>query len=256
MPVTVANIVDGVITELSQVPGVSTQIYATPRITKYVEDAFDLCFQRKWWDAYTSFWTGTLDGTTGHLTADIVPTTPKNSLPISSHTNIRNCFPAGTTRRIKQLPPNTNPSVYGGSSGSEPIYRATDYTFENRPIKFYPLNATGDIDIEVRQEPLHPFGSNDVLYLDRMMLVLGACYMYAADDGTNPGQINKFQSLFLKRLSDMVAAENDTPLQLDPRLDHHGFGSNSGANPSDGSDGLFGSDGFTLLGGDGDTLLP
>jgi hypothetical protein len=72
--------------------------------------------------------------------------------------------------------------------------------------------------MEVRQEPLHPFALTDMLYLDQLMLLLGACYMYSADDGTNPGQINKFQSMFMKRLTDMVGAENDTPLQLDPRM--------------------------------------
>lgn len=222
MPVTVQQIVDATIIELSQVPGSSTQIYGTPRILQYVQDSFDFCFQQNWWVAYTSYWNGTLDGVTGLLTADIVPTTPNNSglVPISSHTNVHNCFIGGTNRIIRALPPRMNPLLLGSSSsGSSPLYRIGDYTIPNRPIKFYPPTATGDVVMEVRQEPLHPFGLNDKIYIDQLMLVLGACYMYAADDGTNPGQINKFQSMFMKRLTDMIGAENDeAPLQLDPRI--------------------------------------
>lgn len=221
MPVTVQQIVDATIIELSQVPGSSTQIYGTPRILQYVQDSFDFCFQQNWWVAYTSYWNGTLDGVTGLLTADIVPTTPNNSglVPISSHTNVHNCFVGGTNKIIRALPPRMNPLLLSGSIGGIPTYRIGDYTIPNRPIKFYPPTASGDVVMEVRQEPLHPFGLNDKIYIDQLMLVLGACYMYAADDGTNPGQINKFQSMFMKRLTDMIGAENDeAPLQLDPRI--------------------------------------
>lgn len=223
MPVTVQQIVDATIIELSQVPGSSTQIYATPRILQYVQDAFDFCFQQNWWVSYVSFVTGTLDGVTGLLTTDIIPTSPDNTgnVPISSHTNIHNCYVGGTNRIIRALPPRMNPLLLASSSssGGSPLYRVGDYTLVNRPVKFYPPTAVGTIVMEVRQEPLHPFGLTDKIYIDQLMLVLGACYMYAADDGTNPGQINKFQSMFMKRLSDMIAAENDeAPLQLDPRI--------------------------------------
>lgn len=219
MTATVQAIIDATIIELSQVPGASTQIYATPRLLQYVTDTFDMVFQQNWWAAYTSFWTGTLDGTTGRLTADIIPVTPNAAgVAISSHTNIRSVFPSGSSKLIRSLPPRTNPSIFNTSNGTTPIYHTPDYTFTNRPIQFYPATATGNVIMEVRQEPLHPFALSDTIYLDQMMMVLGASYMYAADDGTNPGQINKFQSLFMKRLSDMVGAENQDSLQLDPRF--------------------------------------
>jgi hypothetical protein len=219
MPATVQSIVEAAITELSQVPGASTQIYATPRILQYVTDTFDMVFQQNWWAAYTSFWTGTLSGTTGLLTADIVPIQPNTAgVPIISHTNIRACFVDGSSKIIRSVPPRMNPNLFNDGTGTTAIYSTPDYTFPNRPIRFYPATATGDIILEVRQEPLHPFALTDTLYLDAMMLMLGTCYMYAADDGTNPGQINKFQSMFTKRLTDMISAENQDPLQLDPRF--------------------------------------
>lgn len=219
MPATVETIVNAAIIELSQVPGSSTQIYATPRVLQYVQDAFDFCFQQNWWDAYTSYVTGTLDGVAGLLTVDILPTTPTaTGVYITSNNNILNCYPDGTNKIIRQLPPRMNPFTINTTSGGMPIYRDADYTFPNRPIKFYPINATGNVVMLVRQEPLHPFALTDIIYLDQLMLMLGACYLYAADDGTNPGQINKFQSMFMARLKDMIAAENTSPLQLDPRF--------------------------------------
>jgi hypothetical protein len=218
MPATVQVLVDAAINELSQVPGSSTQIYATSRILQYVQDAFDFCFQATWWAAYTSYWRGTLDGTTGRLTADIAPLTPTSGVPISTHTNIGSCFADGSNKIIRLLPPRSNPFMFDQSSPGYPLYMVPDYTYPYRPVQFYPTNATGDVIMEVRQEPEHPFSLLDTLYLDQLMLMLGACYMYAADDGTNPGQINKFQSMFMKRLNDMVGAENQTPIQLDPRM--------------------------------------
>lgn len=236
MPTEVRDIVNMTIVELSQVPGVSTQVYASARILQHIQNVFDLCFQQTWWEAYTSYWTGTLNGTTGHLTADILPETPvpqaTRSIPISNHSNIGECWRADTDHLIRDMPPRFNPTLFTGSSA---LYRATDYTFPNRPIKFYPVTSTDSIVMKVRQEPLHPFALTDLVYIDPLMLCYGAAYMYANDDGTNPGQVAKFQSLFMKRMNDMVAAENDGILQLDPRWnseDDSGIGSSLMANIS------------------------
>lgn len=213
--VLVQDIVQSAIIELSQVPGASTQIYGTPRLLQYVQDAFDFCFQANWWGVYRSYITGQPDGATGLLQADMVPTTPNAVVPITKYSNIRSCFPADNNRIIREVPPRFNPLIITGTS---PLYKTSDYTYPNRPIKFYPLTAADQVVMEVRQEPLHPFALTDIMYLDPLMLTLGTCYLYAADDGTNPGQINKFQSLFTKRLNDMIAAEGDTSMQLDPRF--------------------------------------
>lgn len=217
MSVTVQQVVTATITELSQIPGTSTQIYGTPRIQQYVQDAFDFCFQAAWWLAYTSYSTNTLDGTTGRLTADIDVSSgfPSTSVKITQFTNIRQVFAGDTSRVLRSLPRGINPAVI---TGSEPMFVAPDTVNVNAPIRFYPITAAGTVTLECRQEPLHPFALTDVLYFDGLMLSLGAAYMYAADDGTNPGQINKFQSMFMKRLKDMLAAESDTKIQLDPRL--------------------------------------
>lgn len=215
---TVGDIVTSTITELSQSPGTSTQIYATPRITQYVQDAFDFCFEATWWNAYTGWATGTLDGTTGRLTTDI----PLTGLPstiafITRYIDIGDTFVGGSNQLIRELPKALNPDTITASTGATPIYKSPDMTNPESPIRFFPTNATGTVSMFVRQNPLHPFALTDLVYLDPLMLSLGAAYMYAADDGTNPGQINKYQSMFMKRLNDMISGEGDVALVLDPR---------------------------------------
>ena len=45
----VQDVVKAAITELSQVPGLATQIYATPRLQQFVQDAFQLELEEMWW---------------------------------------------------------------------------------------------------------------------------------------------------------------------------------------------------------------
>jgi hypothetical protein len=219
MPQTVQQIVDQVIVELSQVPGSSTQIYATPRILYYVQDAFDMIFQQHWWGDYCDWVDGQLDGTTGRLVADVIPQGPVMvngaPVPITKYGNIRQVFIGTTNREVRELPARMNPNLV---TGTMVMYKRRDNINPNRPIRFYPVDAIDTVVMEVRQEPPHPFALTDTIYFDPLMLVLATCYMYAADNGTNPGQINKFQSMFTKRMSDMVAAEGDTTVLLDPRF--------------------------------------
>ena len=216
MPTLVSAIVDRAIVQLSQVPGVSTQVYAADRLLQYVEDAFDLVFEEHWWSAYQSYISADLDGTTGHLTSDLLPTTPV-SIPetyITDYKNIGTAWLSDSNRPIPELSPGQNPLLL---SGGRPLYRMADYTFARRPIIIYPIDATGTITMSVRQEPTHPFALTDTVYLDAMMLAYGAAFLFAADDGTNPGQVSKFQALFKQRTDRMIAADNTGALRLDSR---------------------------------------
>ena len=45
----VGDVVNDVITELSQVPGIATQLYASGRIRQHVQDAIQLEVNEMWW---------------------------------------------------------------------------------------------------------------------------------------------------------------------------------------------------------------
>jgi hypothetical protein len=109
-----------------------------------------------------------------------------------------------------------NPTALNNSSGGA-WYLSPDYTVESRPIRVYPASAFGDVVVWGRQRPTIPFDLSDTLYLDFMLLLYDATWMYCVDDGTVPAQVNKFQVLAQNRRRMVKASFGQHPIDLDPR---------------------------------------
>lgn len=212
----VSDIVNKVILELSQVPGAATQTYSAARITQYVEDTYLTVIEKKWWPELMHYFQTSLDGTTGHITTDLVGV-QLNSDYVKNYRDIAAVWPSDSNRKLRQVPPGMNPFTL---SGSQPLYvqAETDHTLTARPIQVFPITATGDLVIWARQRNNIPISSGDYIYLDALLMIYGAAWMYATDDGTVPGAVDKFQGLFQDRLDTLMAADNNQPLQLDPRI--------------------------------------
>ena len=212
MPVIVSTIVNAVINELSQVPGIATQTYASGRILQHVQDALLLELEEMWWPDYmTRLGPIPLDGTSGSLTQDLIG--PLSA--ITEYRDIQAVFKGNTNRKLKELPQSVNPM--GLTSGLSSMYLAPDYTVANRPFVVFPPNSTESVVVVARQRPMLPLGTNDKLYIDGLLLQFDACWMYCVDDGTIPAQVNKFQMLAQRRRTKMIAAFGQQPLALDPR---------------------------------------
>jgi hypothetical protein len=212
MPAVVGDIVNAVINELSQVPGVATQIYASGRILQHVQDALLLELEEMWWPDYMT-WIGpiALDGTTGSLTADLIGPLAT----ITEYKDIAAVHPSDSNRKLRELPQSINPFVL--NSGYGPWYIAPDYTTPARPFKVYPPSSTISVVVWARQRPTLPIDTTTRVYIDQLLLQYDACWMYAVDDGTIPAQVNKFQVLAQNRRRMIKAAFSVHPLQLDPR---------------------------------------
>lgn len=211
MPVRVRDIVNAVITELSQVPGVATQLYSANRIQQHVQDAFQMEFDDFWWPQYETFVQSGLDGATGALTQDL-----QGPLGfITDYTNIKSVWPGVTQRKVRELPQSVNP--YALSGATWPMYMVPDYTVPNRPFKVFPVTATGTVTVQAVQRPTMPLSLDTVLYLDMLMLQYDAAWMYCVDDGTIPAQVNKFQMLAAKRRTIARSMTSQQPIPLDPR---------------------------------------
>jgi hypothetical protein len=213
MATRVDDIVQDVITELSQVPGVATQLYASDRIRQFVQSAWLLEIEEMWWPDYMMWFNIPIDGVTGMLTQDLVG--PISS--ISDFGDIAMVMPSDSNKRLRILPPGMNPFTFVSSSG-RPVYMAPDYSAKNRPFKVYPATATGNVAIWARQRNAVPFSSDDLVYLDRLLLMYDAAWMYSIDDGTVPAQATKYQQLAVKRRKQMMEAFAQQPLALDPRF--------------------------------------
>ena len=214
MPVIVRDIVNAVINDLSQVPGVATQIYSAGRIQQFIQDAFLLEFEDFWWPDYMTYAQSGVDGTTGHLTADLVG--PLGS--ITEYRDIHSAWPVGRNKKLREIQQSVNPTTLLAGSGAKALYMAPDYTAAARPLRIYPPTATQDIVVWARQRPELPLDIDETLYLDQLLLQYDACWMYAVDDGTVPAQVNKFQVLAQNRRTKLHASFSQQPIELDPRV--------------------------------------
>jgi len=212
MPAVVSDIISAVINELSQVPGLATQVYSTPRITQFIQNAFLMEIEEMWWKDYMAmFGPIPLDGSTGLLTQDL--TGPISS--IDNYGDIRIAWPDTSNIRLAQLPTTMNPSTL---SGTGRLFMDADYTIPHRPMRVFPQGAAGNVMIHARQRNKMPITSRDTVYLDALLLQYDAAWMYCVDDGSVPAQANKFQGMAVKRRQQMKSAQAIQPLTLDPRF--------------------------------------
>lgn len=212
MPAVVSDIVNACITELSQVPGIATQIYSAGRIQQFIQNALLLEIEEMWWPDYMCYIGPIpLDGATGSLTLDLVG--PLST--ITEYHDIAAVYPGTSNRKLRELPQSINPRSLNRGMGS--WYIAPDYSSPARPFKVYPPNSSGDVVVWARQRPKLPILLTDKVYIDQLLLLYDAAWMYAVDDGTIPAQVNKYQVLAQNRRRTIKAAFAQHSIELDPR---------------------------------------
>jgi|SRR5215831_12733647 len=212
MPVLVSDIVSRCINELSQVPGIGTQIYSAGRLQQFVENAWSMEINEMWWPNYMYYQQVALDGTTGALIDDL-----KGPISyIDDYSDIAAVYAGTRSRKLREFPQSLNPYVM--KTAQNAWYLMPDYTVPHRPFKVYPLTSTGNVVVWARQHHNTPFSMTDKLLLDDLLLLYDACWMYAVDDGTVPAQVQKYQMLAQKRRQQLKSAFAQNALELDPRF--------------------------------------
>jgi len=209
---TVNDVVSSVINELSQVPGLATQIYATPRIQQMVQNAILLEIEEMWWPRLMMYQQVPIDSATGLLAADVQG-------PISAIDDYGDVFAVyrdGSNLKIPELPQSVNPFALTGVGA--PRFISADSTIPHRPLRVWPAGATGNVVVCARQRTPFPASGTDQVYLDPLLISYDACWMYAVDDGTVPAQVNKYQVLATNRRKQMKANFSQHSLMLDPRF--------------------------------------
>jgi hypothetical protein len=208
----VTDIASLVITEISQVPGVATQVYASDRIKLFIQNAYQMEIKEMWWPRYMYYQQVSPDGVTGMLTSDL-----KGPISfIDDYEDIAAIYMAGSNRKLREFPQSVNPLLM--TSGLNTWYMQPDFTVPHRPFKVYPTVSTGPVLVWARQHNTLPLSDNDQIYIDDLLLRYDACWMYCVDDGTVPAQVNKYQMLATKRRQQLKASLMQQPLELDPRF--------------------------------------
>jgi len=206
----VSDIVGSVITELSQVPGVATQKYASDRIRQFVQNAYRMEYNEMWWPRYMFYQTIPLSN--GQLTQDIKG--PLNF--VDDYENIAAVYMEGSNRKLREKPQSVNPNLL--TTGLDTWYMEPNYAVPHRPFIVYPTPSSRSVVVWARDSQSLPFSDTDNILLDDLLLMYDACWMYAVDDGTVPAQVNKYQMLATKRRQQLKASLAQQPLELDPRF--------------------------------------
>lgn len=202
---TLNDIIQETIKELSMVPGQNVQVYAEDRVALAIRSAFDLAFSEIWYDEYMSWFTRTLDGVAGIVTADMDN--------VNVFGDIRAIFVPNSDRPLPVLPRDINPFRL---TGTTPIF-IEGRNAPERPFTVWPLTATGTVHVHARVRPA-TFDLTDVIAMDELFLRFAAAWMISEDDGNNPGATQKFQTLMDRRFTQLKNKYNNKPIILDPAV--------------------------------------
>lgn len=198
---TLQELVDKTIMRLSMVSGASVQLYSEERVADSIQGIFERVFDLAWWLQFSSWYTWTLDGTLGVVTTDL-------SNILKRYEDIQVVYYGTDTAPLTQLPMTLNPSSIPTST--VPAFIAP-YASASKVFCVIPGSATGTITVYCRTLP-DVFALEDTVNFDSELLISGACYSYAEDDGANLGQIEKFKRQFDNRLQQLRVMQHAIPI--------------------------------------------
>lgn len=206
------NLVQRCIVRVRQVPGVTTQAYSEQHFALLLEECYEQARALRWWDHLTSWQQRTLDGATGRVTVPFVGAREGiNDVQAICYGNVNT--------PLSMLTQHHNPSRYTGNTprAVEALSLAEDvagaYLF-----RVWPLTATGDVWVRVRQDPPNVFKDNSaVVPFDATALINGACMKYTMGDGTNPGAVMELDRAWNERVKQLLQQHDSKPLVLDTR---------------------------------------
>lgn len=198
---------------VGEVSGVGVQQYADDRMFADAVRGFNTVFKKNFWHPYRSWITVVLDGTLG------IPTTDSFDQVIDFD-DFKAVHRAGETTPLPILPEQLNPSVITGTRAAYwTSLNATDANYTNRKLQIYPLASVGSIDVLVRKYPLVApalqFDWEDVIYLDRDLLVYATAFMTLMGDGLNSQAAGVVKALLDDRYRDITAGLANHRIAID-----------------------------------------
>lgn len=207
---TMSNLVRKVERELRLVGGTSVQTYAEDEILQNLQSAFNMIFDIRWWEEYSSWQQATLDGTIGIPNADLTL--------VKRYEDIQVMYVGGTTRKIPELPSDLNPYLLTGAAGRfRTSYALSDLANgTTRRFQIYPNTAVGDVAFYARNKP-DEFTMASTCLLDDDMLVFHAAWYMLETDGTNPGHTALMQQRAADALGTQLDNRRKGPIPISPQ---------------------------------------
>lgn len=204
---TVQEAIDQVARNMSLVNAANVTPYSPELILSYLQLAHEMIIDEQEWDEVRADFIRTLDGTTGRITVGIST--------VDNYKDIKRVYHESSSTPLPVLTTYNNPLIATSIHGIRGIPRSDDPGPNKKLIQFYPLVLTGQVLFQADQT----FDLTNLeleLPIDWWLHVLHASWQFALDDGTNPGQIAKYEGLFNERMKQVKTKENSRPVSLDP----------------------------------------
>jgi len=218
MAQTLSQLVQRVVTRLSMVPGVAVQVYAEDRIAEMIWHKWIMVRSELWWDELMEWQTLTQDASgrpVENVVRELPPSPIGDEIVIHEYSDIQYAWHPARAKPLTMMPQRQNP--IGAMRAGTTLYRVAD---KAKVIRFLPI--TEGLEMMVRYKVWHSyFQPDDVIPMDEQLLILGACYDYLEDDGTNPGQTEKFRNMFNDRLRQLKGDENEAEIPIAPQSFGH-----------------------------------
>lgn len=197
--------------KLSQVTGVGVQTYSEDRLALEVENVYDsiISLSGFWWPQVMEWFTRTLDGSTGIVTADLTN--------VEEITDIRAVYFGQQQKPLPYLHPTINPNTMVGTVARAIEALRYDHANVGRLFRVWPLTATGTVYVHARITPEDIFTDPTVTVpFDPALLSTGAALAYAASEGINVAHVAKLQGEYNDLEKSAKQAYKAFPLLLDP----------------------------------------
>lgn len=210
------NLQQAVIRRLRQVAGSSVQLYAEDIISDYLKETYEAVRSKEWWDQLMVWDEKQVDPLTGLVTVAFTGCR-------DGFGDVRAVVQGDNTQPLPVLQSN-NPNRITGTVARfiEPLNAIDDPT-GTFLFRVWPRETVTTVDkplrIRRRRDPLNLFTDPAVVVpFDSAVLINGAAHSYAADDGTNPAQVQKLGEAFNARLGLLIKQHNTGPVVLDARM--------------------------------------
>lgn len=204
----VSELLPRVQNNLSQLGGAGVQVYSQDTIIEKIITSFNMMFTRYFWDEYTYWQAGTLDGTEG-VVVENADTWQHGPLVRFIDIEIVK-RDANGARALAVLPRHMDPFHVQGTS---PKYIMPFEIDPHKVFKVVPASSTGRVLIRYRTRPTN-IDIDTELLLDEELLKLAATWQYLADDGTNPDATNAAFAMVQSRETVLRAVTSHAPVPL------------------------------------------
>lgn len=171
---------------MSEVPGTAVQTYTEPRLELMLDSRLSLIFRDAFWPQWSGWIDVTLSGTDGLHTTDLV-----TSPGIEKFEDIKYVFREASSHPLARAPARHNLNAIEGTTAR---YIDAYPSIANRLFRVLPKASTGTLNVFYRVLP--NYTDEDIIAFESDVLEYGVCWDILIDDATNPGQVEKFATLY------------------------------------------------------------